>query len=291
LAKLEHPAVIPAPLRLRRNCSPGGQTGNEWCNRDKFVVKAGKYAFVQREYAADPATTAAAAAARGPEPPSRLDPRVQDLIKLICDLRMMKESMVEYGYDPEKMPLRKLSREHLLQALKVLKEVSDELDGAKSQARFLELSNTFYSMIPFKTTGMRPPEIINPSQLLKARMTMIESLGEVAMATRLLQDSVTVDADGKALKTIDVNFQQLNCKMTPLERGGVEMEMIKRYCANTHGPTHTQFTIEVLDAFSLEREGEAESHAAVSWKQSGRHHQECASDSAQGGAIHGLHVR
>jgi poly [ADP-ribose] polymerase len=44
---------------------------------------------------------------------SKLDPRVQDLIKLICDVEIFNKTLSEIGYDAKKMPLGKLSSETL----------------------------------------------------------------------------------------------------------------------------------------------------------------------------------
>lgn len=39
------------------------------------------------------------------KPESQLDLRVQELIKLICDMKTMEEVMVEMKYDTKKAPL------------------------------------------------------------------------------------------------------------------------------------------------------------------------------------------
>jgi poly [ADP-ribose] polymerase len=69
---------------------------------------SGKYTLLERDYTGDEDPVdddAGDAAANGGDgkkkdvPDSKLDPRVQDLIKLICDLSMMKQQMIEVGYD------------------------------------------------------------------------------------------------------------------------------------------------------------------------------------------------
>lgn len=67
---------------------------------------------IERDYSADDdmpdAADTSAAASSVKIPDSKLDSRVQDLIKLICDLKMMKDAMLEVGYDADKLPLGKV---------------------------------------------------------------------------------------------------------------------------------------------------------------------------------------
>ena len=76
------------------------KTRNQWSNRHNFVSYSGKYTLIERDHSADAMDDAAddaagASANKSDLPPSKLDSRVQDLIKLICDLNMMKQQMIE----------------------------------------------------------------------------------------------------------------------------------------------------------------------------------------------------
>lgn len=51
-------------------------------------------------------------------PDSQLEPRLRDFVQLICDVNMMKSRMVEIGYDAERLPLGKLSKNHIQVASK-----------------------------------------------------------------------------------------------------------------------------------------------------------------------------
>ncbi len=78
---------------------------------------------------------------------SKLDSRTQDLVKLIFNMDMMKQQMVEIGYDAKKMPLGKLSKDTIKKGYEVLKRISDVLDGKKKGDLF-ELSSQFFTVIP-----------------------------------------------------------------------------------------------------------------------------------------------
>ena len=58
---------------------------------------------------------------------SELAPEVQNLIKLIFNVKKMQKSLVEMDLDLEKMPLGKLSKDQLKKAWSVLNEILDQL--------------------------------------------------------------------------------------------------------------------------------------------------------------------
>lgn len=117
----------------------------------------------------------------------------------------------------------------------------------------VELSNKFYTLIPH-VVGMRPPPVINNEQLLKQKIAMVESLGDVAMATNLLRQAST--GSESLLNPVDVHYEKLKCAFTPVEKDSTEFKLITDYAKNTHGHTHTQYKLEVLEAFDLDRDGE-----------------------------------
>ena len=55
------------------------------------------------------------------ETQSNLPERVQDLIKLIFDMKMMNNQMKEIGYDAKKMPLGKLAKASIMKGYEALK--------------------------------------------------------------------------------------------------------------------------------------------------------------------------
>jgi poly [ADP-ribose] polymerase len=90
------------------------------------------------------------------------------LIEMICDTKMMKRQMVEIGYNADKLPLGKLTKQHFAKGYAVLKRISDRLDDSSSKESLTELSNEFYTLIPHEF-GMRRPEKIASRKLLKEK--------------------------------------------------------------------------------------------------------------------------
>lgn len=135
------------------------KTKNQWSNRGNFVSYNGKYTLLERDYSIDDDNNGnnTGSASHGDDdskeevdiPPSKLDTRIQDLIRLICDLDMMKQQMIEIGYDANKLPLGKLSKEHIKKGYAVLQQISLVINnGTKNHNRLIELSNEFYTLIP-----------------------------------------------------------------------------------------------------------------------------------------------
>ena len=155
--------------------------------------------------------------------------------------------MREIGFDPAKMPLGKLKKSTVMQGYQVLQELSQLLVGgggggtsaggagasaggagassngggmvAGGAARVTELSNRFYSIIPHTSEGDRGtrtalPPISTPA-LLKQKVEMVEALGEIELASRVI-DTKQAAYD---MHPIDARYQQLKAKLAPIDIG------------------------------------------------------------------------
>lgn len=76
---------------------------------------------------------------------SNLEKSVQDLVRLIFDMKMMNSVMKEIGYDAQKMPLGKLAKNSILRGYEALKGLMDEVKGKKRHEVISKLSGDFYS--------------------------------------------------------------------------------------------------------------------------------------------------
>lgn len=79
----------------------------------------------------------------------KLPKPVADLMRLIFDMKMINNQMKEIGYDVEKMPLGKLSKDNIAKAYGILKDLSEEVASkSKNREAINRLCNDFYSYIP-----------------------------------------------------------------------------------------------------------------------------------------------
>ncbi len=79
---------------------------------------------------------------------SKLPKKVQDFINLIYNLNLMKVSMMEVGYDANKMPLGKLGSKTIKEGYNVLKAIETELRGKRNSKVLIDLSSDFFTLIP-----------------------------------------------------------------------------------------------------------------------------------------------
>ncbi|CAG9310861.1 unnamed protein product [Blepharisma stoltei] len=182
---------------------------------------------------------------------SKLDRRIQDLIKLIFDLNAMKQVLAEIGYDAKKMPLGKLSTNNLKQGLEILKQIESVLDGRENSS--LEgLSSKFYSLIPhdFGFTNVCN-FIINSRQRLQEKITMIESLTDMKIATNIIESKAVGSP-------IDQHYLRLNCDITPIEKNDPTFAILSEYVSNTHAKTHNSYGLTILEIFRLHKAEEDE---------------------------------
>eukprot|EP00301_Raphidiophrys_heterophryoidea_P007985 c13015_g8_i2.p1 GENE.c13015_g8_i2~~c13015_g8_i2.p1 ORF type:complete len:591 (-),score=210.39 c13015_g8_i2:251-2023(-) len=191
---------------------------------------------------------------------SSLDPRVQDVIKLIFDIKIMEGELIEMQFDLKKMPLGNLTKDHIKRGYDVLTEVSDVLTESKSvsnkEQALLQLTNKFYSIIPHDF-GLKKPEMITSLEVLKNKIKMMEALMDIEIATNILKTSGTAGSQAKS--EIDLKYEALKTNLTPIDHASDEFKMVCDYVGNTKvAGTNNWPKLTVSDLFAVEREGEAD---------------------------------
>lgn len=61
-----------------------------------------------------------------------------------------------------------------------------------------------------------------------------------------------------SMNPIDSRYNQLKIDVKPVESGGEEEKAIKKSILNTHATTHSNYTMDVLDVFKLNKKSEEE---------------------------------
>lgn len=204
---------------------------NQWENRAKFVPQSGKYTLIEIDYGADEEPKKDESKKKEKKPVSRagskLDDRVQDLVKLIFDLKMMETSMVEMEFDVKKMPLGKLTKKQIKDGYEVLKELDEAIKRGDSSS-LERLTSRFYTLIPH-SFGRSVPPVIRNSETLKKKMAMLEALADIEIATKLMKET-----EESGDNPIDHNYSQLKCDVVPVDTNTDEYKEIEKYVKNTH---------------------------------------------------------
>ncbi|KAL3682511.1 hypothetical protein R1sor_000533 [Riccia sorocarpa] len=232
------------------------KTCNDWKNRAKFEPVPGKYTWLEMDYEGgeDEEEKPVNDEPKKPREPSKLKPEVEKLIKLICNINMMKQQMAEIGYDATKMPLGKLSKSTILKGYDALKRIAAALESKASRSTLAKLSSEFYTVIPhdfgFKNMSHF---VISDAPTLKKKLEMVEALGEIELASIILKPQDD-DEDDPAFG----HYKSLKCKLEPVPMDGADAEWIKEYVSNTHAEIHNSYELQVEQIYEVGRENEDE---------------------------------
>lgn len=228
------------------------KTGNDWAERDAFVKRPNCYYPLDIDYGDD--SEQVKSLSDHSDIPSKLDKRVQDLVKLIFDINAMKKVMLEFELDMEKMPLGKLSQKQVKGAYGVLNELADLIAKNGSNSKFVDASNRFYTLIPH-SFGVSLPPMLDTLDAVRNKMNMLETLLEIEVAYNLLSEP---GADGSAeTNPIDLHYNQLKTDLVPVEVTDDEYAYLMQYVKNTHAETHNQYELDVEAIYKVKRSGEA----------------------------------
>ncbi|KAL9247153.1 hypothetical protein vseg_020616 [Gypsophila vaccaria] len=231
------------------------KTKNQWSDRKDFVSYPKCYTWLEMDYSEkDQDQTKPSASCTDVIPQeTKLEPRIAKFISLICNIGMMKQHMIEIGYNAEKLPLGKLSKSTILKGYGVLKQIADVM-GQSNRKLLDQLSGEFYTVIPHDFGFRKMREfVIDTPQKLKAKLEMVEALGEIELATKLLSEGVGMQDD-----PLYAQYERLNCGLVPVESSSQEFSMIETYMKNTHAKTHSGYTVEIVQVFKVSREAEHE---------------------------------
>ncbi|XXG84261.1 hypothetical protein AAC387_Pa10g1812 [Persea americana] len=234
------------------------KTKNAWSDRKDFVCHPRSYTWLEMDYnesekEADVVNKHNNSLVDIQPRETQLEPRIAKFISLICNISMMKQQMLEIGYNAEKLPLGKLSKSTILKGYDVLKRIA-EVISQPDRKKLELLSGEFYTVIPhdfgFKKMSAF---VIDTPYKLKCKLEMVEALGEIEVATKLLKGDIEMQDD-----PLYSHYQCLHCELTPLEVGSREFSMIKKYTQNTHAKTHSGYTVDIVQVFKVSRQGEDE---------------------------------
>jgi poly [ADP-ribose] polymerase len=169
---------------------------------------------------------------------------------MIFDVDAMKQTMLEFELDLEKMPLGKISKKQLEEAYSVLNKLDHLISEGADRSAFIGASNKFFSLVPH-SFGMRAAPIIDNVEAIKSKREMIDSLLEIEIAYSMLKD------DSKEnVNPVDSHYEKLKTEIHPLEKDSEEFKIIQKYVENTHAATHDQYKLEIDEVFKVSRQGE-----------------------------------
>ncbi|CAK1553493.1 unnamed protein product [Leptosia nina] len=229
------------------------KTQNPWEMRDDFMKMPEAYYPIEVDYGdgdGDKAKSKGKSKMKVDKNSSLALP-VQNLVQMIFDIDTMKRTLLEFELDTEKMPLGKLSKKQIKSGYNVLSQLLGLVQkGKASNSKIVDSTNRFYTLVPHNF-GMDNPPLLDSEQSILNKIQMLDNLLEIEIAYSLLN---TDDKEG--VSAIESNYKKLKAEIGPLDKNCEEYQMISEYVKNTHGATHSNYTLELQEVFKVVREGE-----------------------------------
>lgn len=189
---------------------------------------------------------------------SKLDPSVYAMMKLICNEKTMKETMLKFSLDTDKIPLGRISKKQIRIASKILRELSALVESNGTNDQLIEASNRFYTMIPH-SFGMKTIPVINSTDMIQNKMQMLERLKEIEFTYSLMNET---DENQNLLDSL---HEKMNAAIAPLCQDSDEYQQIVTYAQQTNDNDFGcecgccgERTVLVKEIFKVDRHGEDE---------------------------------
>lgn len=181
--------------------------------------------------------------------PTKLSQPVYQLMQMLFDLKKIESMMVSCDLDLKQMPLGKISANQIRSAMTILKDISKLISRNGTLAKLREASNRFYTLIPHGFGVNRPP-IIDSIQTVNDKNELLETLLNMELIYEFL------DGDNGKCNALDACYKKLKADIEPIDRSSAEYLELSNIVKNTHGVTHNLYTLDIMEVFKVNREGE-----------------------------------
>ncbi|XP_041376216.1 poly [ADP-ribose] polymerase 2-like [Gigantopelta aegis] len=230
------------------------KTKNDWADRKGFAKVPGKYDLLAMDYSSGnqeedevDASLKKESSINGSLPDSKLDKRLQDLINLICDVKSMEEAVTEMKYDAKKAPLGKLTTNQIKAGYSALKKIEQCVNNKDFGQHLTQACNEFYTRIPHEF-GMKTPPLIRDKVTVKAKLQLLEALGDIEIAIKILKKGDMSE------NPVDRHYHSLECKLEPLDHTDSEFKLMNDFLQTTHASTHNMYKMELQDVFNCQKD-------------------------------------
>ncbi|CAK7346439.1 unnamed protein product [Dovyalis caffra] len=225
------------------------KTGNPWEaweQKKNFQKKPGKFFPLDIDYGVNKQVTKKARS----DADSKLAPPLVELMKMLFNVETYRAAMMEFEINMSEMPLGKLSKNNIQKGFEALTDIQNLLNSSAhapsiKESLIVDASNRFFTVIP-----SMHPHVIRDEYDFKSKVKMLEALQDIEIASRL----VGFDEDGD--DSLDDKYMKLQCDISPLPHDSEDYQLIEKYLLTTHAPTHTDWSLQLEEVFSLERKGE-----------------------------------
>jgi poly [ADP-ribose] polymerase len=234
------------------------KSGNNWSARQQFEKKAGLMHLVDDSAeAAGGGDGADEDDGNDSDVPSRLEPALQALLRLLFNRRNVRLMLEAMQFDSRKMPLGKLTQATIDEAFNVLTLLESALSSPTPSAAALQMQSArFYTLVPHVTDAAKALPLLASFELVREKIRMIETLRELIALQALFATPGT-----PTVSPLDARYAKLRCKLVALDEGGDVHRNVERVVRETRAPL--TLGCRVVRVFRVERDGEADEFAAA----------------------------
>lgn len=216
---------------------------------NEFKAKRGRYDLINVDYETN-------SKLENDENESILSPAVDNLMQMLFDENSFNHMILEFHLDINKMPLGKLSKEHLAKASKCLKEIKQMIENNKTKPINLKMkTEEYYTLIPHDFGDDVVP-IINSLDRLNKEGELMALLRNVEIIYTILNE-----VEGYKMNRNEFNYSHLNMTIEALDHQSDEFQLIETYVRNTHSDIHKIYQLSVVEVFRIARDGDSERYA------------------------------
>lgn len=187
---------------------------------------------------------------------SKLEPRVQQLVQMLFDESAQQHAMLSLDLDSSR--IASVSDASIRSAYTCLSNIEDAIalktiksSQDQATADLSRLNREFHSLIPH--TSQRP---IESEGAVKAKLSMLSALSDIVVAQSMMRDASL--RGSYSMSPIDINYQKLHTRITPLEHWTAEYDVIATCVQNTRAKMHDYFDVELRHIFEVDRDGEGD---------------------------------
>ncbi|CAJ0566277.1 unnamed protein product, partial [Mesorhabditis spiculigera] len=189
---------------------------------------------------------------------SRLPEELKSFLELITDRKMFAAGIkqIEEHYDnSEEMPIGKLTPGQLEKGYECLRKIEAEMaKELPCKLSLQEASDCFYEHIPHNFGDQGPP-VIDNSDLIKDKALLLNTLAEVQIALRRMEEAEATEANGMT-NHIDALYKAEKLKLEVVQPDSEEYKVIDQYLNMNHSPAH-EFDMSMVTLLKVKNPKEA----------------------------------
>ena len=235
------------------------KTGNKW--GQPFFPQPGKYFLADLDSEIDPIVDTPALRSQSDIDEEKVDPKLNEFIKLITNQSFMKNTLTQFNIDVQKLPLGKISHAQVQKAYSILSQIEkqialpyDILPSQKVIDELEKLSSSFYTLFPCNVGRAKPP-LIDSKKMVSEKANLLDNISQMVTGVNILSAT-----QKNKISTI---CQELNTEFKLLDSNTQIYKLLTEYLHVSNTEFH-KFKFDITAIFELDRPKERDAYEKYS---------------------------